>query len=90
MQGISGGSICIRLCYRSRYSCAGTFAARLVTSGMTGKGGTEADWLRQPEAKADIIQTMILGQAVAETSGIYGLIIAIIILLIVRPLAQAL
>ncbi|GAA0122905.1 MAG: ATP synthase F0 subunit C [Clostridium argentinense] len=44
---------------------------------------------RQPEAKADIIQTMILGQAVAETSGIYGLIIAII-LLIVRPLLQAL
>ena len=25
---------------------------------------------RQPEAKGDIIQTMILGQAVAETTGI--------------------
>lgn len=44
---------------------------------------------RQPEAKSDIIQTMILGQAVSETSSIYGLIIAII-LLIVRPLMQAL
>ncbi|MDO5036763.1 MAG: ATP synthase F0 subunit C [Tissierellia bacterium] len=40
---------------------------------------------RQPEAKGDIIQTMLLGQAVAETTGIYGLVIAII-LLFVRPL----
>jgi F-type H+-transporting ATPase subunit c len=44
---------------------------------------------KQPEAKSEVIQTMILGQAVAETSGIYGLIIAIL-LLIVRPLMQAL
>ncbi|MFR9296437.1 MAG: ATP synthase F0 subunit C [Aedoeadaptatus pacaensis] len=40
---------------------------------------------RQPEAKADIVQTMLLGQAVAETTGIYGLVIAII-LLFVKPL----
>lgn len=44
---------------------------------------------RQPEAKADIIQTMLLGQAVAETTGIYGLVIGII-LLFVRPLMGAL
>jgi len=44
---------------------------------------------RQPEAKGDITQTMILGQAVAETTGIYGLVIAII-LLFVRPLMQVL
>ena len=43
---------------------------------------------RQPEAKADITQTMLLGQAVAETTGIYGLVIAII-LLFVRPLLAA-
>jgi len=40
---------------------------------------------RQPEAQGDIIRTMILGQAVAETTGIYGLVIAII-LLFVKPL----
>ena len=40
---------------------------------------------RQPEAKGDIAQTMLLGQAVAETTGIYGLVIAII-LLFVKPL----
>ena len=35
---------------------------------------------RQPEAKGDILQTMIIGQAITETSGIYGLIISLIIL----------
>lgn len=40
---------------------------------------------RQPEAEGVIIRTMILGQAVAETTGIYGLVIGII-LLFVKPL----
>ena len=44
---------------------------------------------RQPEAKGDVISTMILGQAIAETTGIYGLVIAII-LLFVKPLLGAL
>lgn len=35
---------------------------------------------RQPEAQGDIIKTMLLGQAVAETTGIYSLIIALILL----------
>ena len=34
----------------------------------------------QPEAKGDITQTMLLGAAVAESTGIYGLVIAIILL----------
>ena len=34
----------------------------------------------QPEAKGDIAQTMLLGAAVAESTGIYGLVIAIILL----------
>lgn len=44
---------------------------------------------RQPEAKGDIIQTMLLGQAVAETTGIYGLVVAMI-LLFVQPLLASL
>lgn len=40
---------------------------------------------RQPEAKSDIIQTLLIGAAVAETTGIYSLVIAII-LIIVQPL----
>ena len=35
---------------------------------------------RQPEAQSDVVRTMLLGAAVAETTGIYGLIVAIILL----------
>ena len=35
---------------------------------------------RNPGAKGDIMQTMLLGQAVAETTGLYGLVIALILL----------
>lgn len=35
---------------------------------------------RQPEARADITATMLLGQAVAETTGIYSFIIALILI----------
>ncbi len=40
---------------------------------------------RQPEAQGDIIKTMVLGQAIAESTGIYGLVVGII-LLFVKPL----
>lgn len=40
---------------------------------------------RQPESRAELISTMLLGCAVAETTGIYSLIVALI-LLFVRPL----
>ena len=35
---------------------------------------------RNPGAKGDITSTMLLGQAVAETTGLYGLVIALILL----------
>ena len=35
---------------------------------------------RQPEAQGDIVRTMLLGCAVAESTGIYGLIVAMILL----------
>lgn len=40
---------------------------------------------RNPGAKSAITSTMLLGQAVAETTGLYGLAVAII-LLFVKPL----
>lgn len=36
---------------------------------------------RQPEARSEITSTMLIGGALAETSSIYGLIIALILLL---------
>lgn len=43
---------------------------------------------RQPEAASQLTQTMLLGQAVAETTGIYALVIAII-LIFANPLVGA-
>lgn len=40
---------------------------------------------RNPGAKSDITTTMLLGQAVAETTGLYGLLVAML-LLFVKPL----
>ncbi len=42
---------------------------------------------RQPEAQGEIVRTMLLGAAAAETTGIYSLVIAII-LLFVKPLVS--
>ncbi len=41
---------------------------------------------RNPGAKGNIMSTMLLGQAVAETTGLYGFAVAII-LLFANPLA---
>lgn len=38
---------------------------------------------RQPEARGDITTTMLLGQAVAESTGIYSLVIAIVLIFVV-------
>ena len=40
---------------------------------------------RNPGARGQIMSTMLLGQAVAETTGLYGLLIAML-LLFVKPL----
>ncbi len=40
---------------------------------------------RNPGARSEITSTMLLGQAVAETTGLYGLLVAML-LLFVKPL----
>lgn len=50
-----------------------------IGQGFAAGKGAEAVG-RQPNAQSDVIRTMLLGAAVAETTGIYGLIIAIILL----------
>ena len=37
---------------------------------------------RQPESKGDVTSTMLLGCAVAETTGIYGFIVALLLLFV--------
>ncbi len=50
-----------------------------IGQGFAAGKGAEAVG-RQPGAQSDVVRTMLLGAAVAETTGIYGLIIAIILL----------
>jgi len=59
-----------------------------IGEGMAAAAAVEAV-ARQPEAKSDIMQMLLVGDAIAETTGIYALVIAII-LLFVRPLMGAL
>lgn len=43
-------------------------------------GKTVESMARQPEARGSLMSTMLLGIALAETSAIYGLIIALVLL----------
>ncbi len=50
-----------------------------IGQGFAAGKGAEAVG-RQPEAQGDIIRTMVLGAAIAETTGIYGFVVALILL----------
>ena len=49
-----------------------------IGQGLVGSKGVEGV-ARQPEAKGDIMQVMLVGQAVTETTGIFTFIISIIL-----------
>jgi len=57
-----------------------------IGQGYAAGKGTEAVG-RQPEARGDIVSTMLVGQAVSETTGIYSFVIALI-LLFANPLVR--
>lgn len=59
-----------------------------IGQGFAAGKGAEAVG-RQPEAQSDIVRTMLLGAAVAESTGIYGLVIALI-LIFANPFVTAL
>ena len=66
--------------------CSAIGAGLAVIAGIgPGAGHAAAAVGRNPGAKSDITSTMLLGQAVAETTGLYGLLIAML-LLFVKPL----
>ena len=69
-------------------ACSAIGAGLAVIAGIgpgIGPGHGAAAVGRNPGAKGDIMSTMLLGQAVAETTGLYGLLIAML-LLFVQPL----
>ena len=79
MEGITGKALIL--------ACSAVGAGLAMIAGIgpgigqgfaAGKGAESVG--KQPEAQGDIIKTMLLGAAVAETTGIYGLIVALILL----------
>ncbi len=61
-------------------------AALGIGIGQGGAAGKAVEGVsRQPEESGKILQTMLVGQAIAETTGIFTLIIAIV-LIFVNPL----
>jgi F-type H+-transporting ATPase subunit c len=50
-----------------------------IGQGFAAGKGAEAVG-RQPEARGTVVSTMLLGCAVAESTGIYGLVVALILL----------
>ncbi|MBQ8558653.1 MAG: ATP synthase F0 subunit C [Tyzzerella sp.] len=50
-----------------------------IGQGHAAAAGAEAVG-RNPGAKGDIMSTMLLGQAVAETTGLYSLVVALILI----------
>ena len=80
MEGITGQELI--------YACSAIGAGLAVGLAAIGPGigegfaagkGVEAV-SRQPEARSSIVTTMLMGQGVSETTGIYGLVIALLLL----------
>ena len=65
------------------HACSAIGAGIAMIAGI-GPGVGASAVGRNPGAKSDITSTMLLGQAVAETTGLYGLVVAII-LMFVKP-----
>ena len=66
-------------------ACSAIGAGLAVIAGIGPGVGQGIAVGRNPGAKGDVMSTMLLGQAVAETTGLYGLVVALL-LLFVHPL----
>ena len=53
-----------------------------IGEGITAAHAVDA-MARQPEMEGALLRTMVLGQAIAESTGIYSLLIAIVLLFVI-------
>ena len=83
VSGISGADIVAA----AKYIAAGICMAIGAIGSAIGEGIVAAHALdgmaRQPEMQGALLRTMVLGQAITETTGIYSLLIAIVLLFVV-------
>ncbi len=84
MQGISGPE----LVAATRYLAAGLVMGLGAIGSAVGEGFAAGKALeamaRQPEMRNDILMSMLIGQAVTESTGIYSLVVALILLFVVK------
>lgn len=81
MQGIDSTSFVLGLsAIGAGIAALSGIGAGIGTGIATGKAVEAIS--RQPEAKGDITNTLIIGSAFSEATAIYGLLVAIILLLI--------
>ncbi|MGC9529702.1 MAG: ATP synthase F0 subunit C [Candidatus Bipolaricaulaceae bacterium] len=70
----------------ARYLAAGLCMAIGAIGSAIGEGIAAAHALdgmaRQPEMEAPLLRTMIIGQAITESTGIYSLVVAIILIFV--------
>jgi len=82
VSGISGADIATA----AKYLAAGFVMGIGAIGSALGEGLVAAHALdgmaRQPEMEGALMRTMIIGQAITETTGIYSLIVAIVLLFI--------
>ena len=70
-------------------SCIGLAAVGIGLGQGFAAGKAVEGVARQPEARGDILQTMVVGQAIAETTGIFAFIVSVA-LLFINPLVNML
>ena len=83
VMGISGADIALAAKYVAAGLCMGIGAiGPAIGEGMAAAHALDG-MARQPEMQGALLRTMVLGQAISETTGIYSLLIAIVLLFVV-------
>lgn len=81
--GISGADIALAAKYIAAGLCMGIGAiGPAIGEGMAAAHALDG-MARQPEMQGALMRTMVLGQAITESTGIYSLLIAIVLLFVV-------
>jgi len=81
--GISGADIALAAKYIAAGLCMGIGAiGPAIGEGMVAAHALDG-MARQPEMQGALMRTMVLGQAITESTGIYSLLIAIVLLFVV-------
>jgi F-type H+-transporting ATPase subunit c len=81
--GITGADIAVAAKYIAAGLCMGIGAiGPAVGEGIAAAHALDG-MARQPEMQGALLRTMVLGQAITESTGIYSLLVAIVLLFVV-------